>query len=97
MKHRLLITLAALAWGGLTLAIGGGQLTFIYQTTDADLLVRIEQARRWKDFFLISFHTTDDPGDWAWAAYYAGREAVLVEQYVSLGLPYPSPGKPNDR
>ena len=76
MKHPFVAILLFLALGSLS-ARSDGTITRIYQTTEDALLRKLSGALVGKDVSLIS-------GDIAWAAYFAGREAVLREQLDEL-------------
>lgn len=74
---RISMLFSALLCLGATRPPNPGQAVFVFQVTDAQLYEAAETSARWKDFFAIS-------GDTAWAAYFAGREAVYREQYAEL-------------
>lgn len=58
-----------------------GQIVYVYQTTDVQLMEEIAHARGWKDFWLLA-------GDIGWAAYYAGIEAHAQQQLDELDARY---------
>ena len=76
MKRLLLLALILCSLGAVR-PPKPGEVVFVFQIGDGQLWEQIQEAERWKDFFMLS-------GDIAWAAYYAGREAVLREQYAEL-------------
>jgi len=54
-----------------------GSVVYIYETTDVDLYRGMSNAQRYKSIFLLA-------DEYAWAAYFAGRESVYQEQLNEL-------------